>query len=120
MLLGGVLAFLGVPLPRAEWGICLSVIVLGLAVAMSRSLPLWAAASLVGLFAIFHGHAHVAELGTSAVLPCVIGFTVTTLALQAAAIAAGTWATRSGGVRVLRVAGGAIAAGFALVLLAAA
>ena len=35
---------------------------LGLAVAFAARPPLWVAAVLVGAFAIFHGHAHGAEL----------------------------------------------------------
>ena len=35
---------------------------LGVMIALAVRPPLWAAAALVGLFAIFHGHAHGAEL----------------------------------------------------------
>ncbi|HKA81894.1 MAG TPA: HupE/UreJ family protein, partial [Xanthobacteraceae bacterium] len=59
---GGVLGILGVPLPGVEIGIALSAVVLGLMVALAARPPLWVAAVLVGAFAIFHGHAHGAEL----------------------------------------------------------
>src|SRR5258705_13775413 len=56
MALGGVLGIVGVPLPAAETGIASSAIVLGLMVAMAARPPLWAAAVLVGAFAILHGY----------------------------------------------------------------
>src|SRR5215475_518711 len=62
MAFGGVLGILGVPLPAVETGIASSAIVLGLMVALAARPPLWAAAVLVGVFAIFHGYAHGKEL----------------------------------------------------------
>src|SRR5690606_18717179 len=79
MLVGGGLALAGMPLPVAEWGIALSVIVLGLAVAVLPMVPMWSAAAVVGLFAVCHGYAHVAELGGHAVVPYMLGFIASTL-----------------------------------------
>ena len=62
MALGGMLGLLGVPLPGVEFAIALSGILLGLAVLAEWRPPLWAAAVVVGFFAIFHGHAHGTEL----------------------------------------------------------
>ena len=62
MAFGGVLGILGVPLPGVEIGIAISAVVLGMMVALAARPPLWVAAVLVGAFAIFHGHAHGAEL----------------------------------------------------------
>jgi urease accessory protein len=62
MAFGGALGILGVPIPGIEIGIAVSAIVLGLMVALAARPPLWIAAVLVGAFAIFHGHAHGAEL----------------------------------------------------------
>src|SRR5262245_22655719 len=62
MTLTGVLGMTGVSIPFVEIGIALSVIVLGLAVASQSGLPLTVAVALVGFFAIFHGHAHGAEM----------------------------------------------------------
>jgi urease accessory protein len=62
MMFGGVLAGAGVPLPIAEQGILASVLVLGLVVVMAVRLQLRFAISLVALFAVCHGHAHVAEM----------------------------------------------------------
>jgi urease accessory protein len=72
--------------------------------------PLWLAAAVVGLFAIFHGHAHGRELPTGAdALLYSIGFVVATGCLHAAGIGIGLihrWPT---GKVSLRVAGGAVA-----------
>ena len=62
MALGGALGMAGLALPYGEIGIALSVIALGLAVALRISLPVLIATALAGLFAIFHGHAHGAEM----------------------------------------------------------
>src|SRR5947207_15357706 len=62
MAAGGVIGILGVPLPGVETGIALSAIVLGMMVALAAKPPLPIAAVLVGVFAIFHGYAHGAEL----------------------------------------------------------
>ena len=62
MAVGGVLGILGVPLPGVEIGIAVSAAMLGMMVALAARPPLWVAAVIVGAFAIFHGHAHGAEL----------------------------------------------------------
>src|SRR5262249_12297556 len=59
---GGALGVVGMPLPGVETGIALSAIMLGGMVAFAAKPPLWVAAVIVGAFAIFHGHAHGAEL----------------------------------------------------------
>lgn len=62
MAFGGFLGLAGVPLPGTEIGVALSALGLGLMVMMAARPPLWAAAALVGTFAVFHGHAHGSEL----------------------------------------------------------
>lgn len=107
---GGVMGILGVPLPGVEIGIAISAIVLGLMVALAARPPLWVAAVLVGAFAIFHGHAHGAELppGTDAVAFSV-GFVVATGLLHLTGIAFGLLARWPAGRLTVRAAGGAIA-----------
>jgi urease accessory protein len=62
MAAGAGAGLLGIPLPRVESLIALSVLVLGALVAASvRAGWQWPAA-LVALFALFHGHAHGAEM----------------------------------------------------------
>ncbi|HEU0221379.1 MAG TPA: HupE/UreJ family protein, partial [Paracoccaceae bacterium] len=60
--LGGAIGLTGAPLPQVEGVIALSVLALGLAIALSLSLPIGIAMAAVGFFAIFHGHAHGAEI----------------------------------------------------------
>ena len=65
MTLGGVLGIAGIGLPLVEVGIALSVVVLGAAIAVRPRISTIAAMALVGFFAIFHGHAHGAEMPDS-------------------------------------------------------
>jgi urease accessory protein len=73
--------------------------------------PLWAAALLVGFFAVFHGHAHGAELpeGASGLLYS-MGFVIATGTLHAIGIGIGSVHRWSWGRAALRVAGAAVAA----------
>jgi urease accessory protein len=114
MAFGGVLGIAGVPIPAVEAGIAASAVALGLMVALAARPPLWIAAVLVGGFAIFHGHAHGAELsaGTDATAYS-LGFVVATGLLHLCGIAFGTLASWPAGRIAVRTAGGAIAlAGF--------
>lgn len=90
MAVGGLLGTLGVPVPFVEIGIGLSIVVLGAAVAFGVKAPVAAAMALVGLFAVFHGHAHGAEMPEDAGgLAYGIGFMTATALLHAAGIALG-------------------------------
>jgi urease accessory protein len=110
MAAGGVLGILGVPLPGVEIGIATSAVVLGMMVALAARPPLWVAAVLVGAFAIFHGHAHGAELPPGAdALAFSAGFVVATGLLHLAGIAFGLLARWRTGRLAVRSAGGAIA-----------
>ncbi|MGH7290201.1 MAG: HupE/UreJ family protein, partial [Myxococcota bacterium] len=62
MAMGGLLGLFGVPLPAVEYGIAASALMLGAAVMLEVRPSLAVAAALVGVFAIFHGYAHGAEL----------------------------------------------------------
>ena len=110
MAFGGVIGILGIAIPWVETGIALSAVVLGLMVALGARPPLVIAAVLVGAFAIFHGHAHGAELppGADAVAYSV-GFVVATGMLHLAGIAFGGLARWPAGRLAVRAAGGAIA-----------
>ena len=117
MALGGVLGLVGLPLPGVEVGIAISGIVLGTMV-LSEARPLLGVALvLVGLFAIFHGHAHGTELpvGQSG-LTYSIGFVAATGCLHGVGIAIGLVHRWEWGKTLLRVAGGIIAAGGAYFL----
>lgn len=110
MLAGGALGTLQVPVPFVEPGILASVVALGLLVALAVDLPVPAGVAIIGLFALFHGHAHGTEVPENAGgLGYMAGFAVATALLHAAGLAAG----RGLGLRshgLARAAGGACAA----------
>ena len=90
MALGGMLGLMGVPLPGIEYGIAASALLLGVAVALEVRASVVVTALLVGVFAIFHGHAHGTELppGQSALLYS-MGFVIATGGLHAVGIGIG-------------------------------
>jgi urease accessory protein len=121
MALGGFLGVAGLPVPFVEIGIALSVIVLGGGVAFGVKAPVALAMGAVGLFAIFHGHAHGSEMPLDAPgFEYGIGFMLATAVLHAVGIGIGIlvgMTSRVLGKNVYRVAGGlASAAGLALLL----
>ena len=119
MAIGGFLGVMGVPIPFVEVGIALSVVVLGAIVAIGVRAPL--AMGAVGLFAIFHGHAHGSEMPLDASgLEYGVGFMLATAVLHAVGIGMGFligMSSKTFGNNVYRVAGGlASIAGVALLL----
>ena len=109
MVLGGVLGILGVPVPFVETGIAMSAIVLGLLVALAVRAPNWIAAVVVGIFAIFHGHAHGTELpGAANAVAYSAGFVTATGLLHLTGIGfgmltkwpQGNWIVRGGGIAI--------------------
>lgn len=109
MAVGGALGVLGVPLPMVEAGIAASGVALGLLVLTATRLPLAAAAVIVGVFAIFHGHAHGTELPQAAnPFAYAIGFVLGTGLLHAAGIAFGLLARWPAGKAAVRAGGGVI------------
>lgn len=66
MAAGGVMGMMDLPLPNVETGIAMSMIVLGLAIAAAWKPAEGIALLIVAAFAIFHGHAHGAELPSAA------------------------------------------------------
>jgi urease accessory protein len=110
MAFGGLAGVLGVPIPGVEAGIALSALALGAMVALALRPPLWIAAILVGVFAIFHGHAHGTELPEAASpLAYGVGFVIATGLLHLSGIALGLLARWPAGLRAVRVGGGLIA-----------
>ncbi len=110
MAFGGMLGLAGVALPGVEAAIALSGIALGLAVATEWRPPPWLGALIVGFFALFHGHAHGAELppGGNGLLYSV-GFVAATGTLHAAGIGVGLVHRWGWGRAALRAAGAAVA-----------
>lgn len=115
MVFGFGLGVSGIALPWVELGIALSSIVIGAAAALGRPMPVAAAMSLVGVFAIFHGHAHGAEMPAGALgLEYALGFVLATAALHLAGIGAAMGAARvigRYGKTAAQVAGGLFALG---------
>jgi urease accessory protein len=111
MSLGAMMGLLGIPLPGIEIGIAVSAILLGAMVAVEVRPKLVVAALLVGIFAVFHGHAHGTELpaGQSGMLYS-MGFVIATGCLHAIGIAIGLVHRWPAGRLALRGAGAAIAA----------
>ena len=84
---------------------------LGLAIVTAWRPALWAAAAVVGFFAIFHGHAHGTELPAGASgLAYSLGFVAATGALHACGIGIGVIQRWSAGQLVLRATGAGVAA----------
>jgi urease accessory protein len=108
MAIGGMVGFIGLPLFAVEQMIALSVLVLGLVIAVSARLPQAASLALVAAFALFHGHAHGTELaaGASPVLYS-LGFLGATGLLHAGGIGLGLGLGRRS-PWVYRLAGSAI------------
>lgn len=107
MIIGGILGKNGINVPHVEQGIAASVLVLGILIAAAVRLPLAASMAIVGLFALFHGYAHGAEMpGTASGYACGIGFVIATISLHLAGLAA----QRFTSPQWMRYAGGAIAA----------
>ena len=106
MAVGGLLGLLGMPLPFTEQVVALSGLALGLMVALWLRTPLWIAAVLVGIFAIFHGYAHGRELpGAADPVAYAVGFVVATGLLHLAGILIGTITQLPAGATVVRACG---------------
>jgi urease accessory protein len=119
MAVAGIAGMTGFALPYVEAGIALSILVLGAAIALEWTMPVAAAMGLVAFFAVFHGHAHGAEMPqTMSGLAYGAGFIAATAALHALGIGLGLVIGRSGETasrRILQIGGSAAAlAGAAL------
>jgi len=110
MSFGAMMGLLGIPVPGVEIGIAVSAILLGTMVLAEVRPKLVIAAVLVGIFAIFHGHAHGTELplGQSGLLYS-MGFVIATGVLHGIGIAIGLIHHWPFGRIVLRCTGGFIA-----------
>ena len=89
MCLGFGAALFHLPLPFVEPVILASVVVIGLLAAVALNVPTGLAATMVGFFALFHGHAHGGELGEAGALSFGIGFAISTAILHLAGIGLG-------------------------------
>ena len=116
--IGSGLATAGAALPALEAGLALSVVGMGLLLALGRRLPAAAGLGLVAAIGLLHGIAHGSELPAGAgVAPYAAGFVLATVALHAVGLGLGmrldrarSWAQRALGALV-GVAGLALLAG---------
>jgi len=110
MAIGGALGIAGIGVPFVEIGIAVSVVVFGAIVAFDLKAPTVAAMGVVGLFAVFHGHAHGAEIPEDAGgVAYAAGFTIATALLHLGGISSGfliSKASQHYGSVVMRLAGG--------------
>lgn len=104
MLAGFTAAMAGAPLLYVEPVILASVVAIGLMAAVALSVPTVAAMAIVGVFALFHGHAHGGELGVAEAWPFAVGFALATAMLHAAGIALGLGVGRLAGRHLGRIA----------------
>jgi len=110
MAFGGLLSLLGVLIPGVKIGIAVSGLVMGLMVLFEIRPPLWLAALIVAAFAVFHGHAHGAELPAgSNVLLYSLAFVIATGLLHLVGILVGESRRWPGGRRFVQGAGGVVA-----------
>lgn len=111
MAVGGALGMNGVDVPYVEIGIGVSVVVFGAILAAGIALPVGLAMGLVGFFAIFHGHAHGAEMPQDATgAAYAAGFMIATALLHAAGVGLGMGAARFASTVAVRLGGAAMAA----------
>lgn len=111
MAIGGALGIAQYELHGTELGIALSVLLLGVAVALERKAALWIAAVGVGLFGICHGYAHGAEIpAAESPWAYAAGFLLTTAGLHLVGALGGLLLLESQrGQRWLTIAGVAVA-----------
>jgi len=113
MIAGGSLGAAGISLPGVETGILASVLVLGAFIAAAARFSLPVSATIIAVFALFHGHAHGAEMPTSVSgLFYGAGFVAATALLHAAGVLAVTSAEsrlRARTPALVRLAGATIA-----------
>jgi urease accessory protein len=90
MAFGAALGMANVPLPPVEIGIASSVLLLGAVIALNVRAPVWAACTIVAIFAIFHGYAHGKELPSAAYpIGYAVGFMLATGLLHLVGIGLG-------------------------------
>ena len=90
MGLGSLAGSAGLTLPAVELAITLSTVAFGVILALGRPWPVGFAAALVGIFAVFHGHTHGAEMPAGVdFAPYGLGFSMATTGLIAGGIGLG-------------------------------
>lgn len=102
VLIGVLTGVAGLTIPGLETGIALTVVTMGVLIAMAARLPAAAGMTMVGAFAVLHGNAHGHELPAAA---SAIGM----LFASAALVYGGRMLGRASPALALKVSGAAIA-----------
>jgi len=103
--------------PFVEPAILASVVALGLLVALAVDLPVSVGGAIVGLFALFHGHAHGSEIpATASGIDFAAGFVLATIGLHLVGI--GLAAGLGARFRLVTRAAGALTAAIGMGLFA--
>lgn len=111
MVIGGILGMAGISVPLVEYGILASVLGLGVFIAAALKLPLPITLAIAAVFALFHGHAHGAEMPAMASgWAYAAGFVIATLSLHACGLAAGMAFKTFSNPLATRLAGAGVAA----------
>jgi urease accessory protein len=111
MVIGGILGFTGIPVPFVEEGILVSILILGILIVGAFKLPLVYSSMIVGLFAVFHGHAHGAEMPeTLSAAWYAVGFALVTAMLHLAGMGLGILMQKTNLHTLNRFTGATIAA----------
>lgn len=111
MTLSAITGMLATPIPFVEPGIALSVLLLGLVIALNREMPISFGMAFVGVFALFHGYVHGAEMPELA-RPGIyaMGFILGTAAIHVAGVTIGSLINPDGKrKRAVQLMGSAIA-----------
>lgn len=87
MAVGAVMGANGVNVPLIEVGIAFSLVAFGSALVLKQRLRAWTLVALTAGFALFHGHAHGAEMGVDlSAATYALGFMLVTALLHAVGI----------------------------------
>jgi urease accessory protein len=109
MMFGALLGHAGFSLPLVEEGIASSLLVLCLMLAFAIRLPVLPGMLMVGIFAVFHGYAHGAEMPqTLALTDYALGFMLATGILHGLGISFGLLIQDMQSEKLLRLGGIAI------------
>jgi len=111
MALGGMLGMAGFgQFPMIDQAIAASVLIMGIFIATATRMPAAPGIFIIGLFAMFHGYAHGAEMpATASGLMYGLGFVLATAILHALGISIGVAAQRMNAMKMVRAAGYIIA-----------
>lgn len=118
MVVGATLGMAGIPMPRVETLIAVSLLLFGIVIALAWKPATPLAMAITAFFALAHGHAHGAELPEAATpVAYAIGFVAATALLHGVGVGAGLL-LKDRGALLVRAAGGLVALAGAYFLIA--